>query len=259
MSDIVMPASFPETDFRAYGIAATNSFLPMMSEGNLFDPQERRRHFDWSWQAVRYRYRSCVECNDEFKALLANPSESWQNGWGDEELLYKLERCIYVFFTSALSIFDSFAFGLYFYGNASQPNGFPLISTPRKIDRKRTGATFQAAFPSASLTGLVVSLQSDPTLTTNDARFVAIDTVRNLVGHRISGRRSVRASGTTHEDGTHTSTHEDRWHLPGSSIALTFDEELLQRQLKNITDLLSVLSSAAREFVEQHQPPPAQP
>ncbi len=216
MPDILMPASFPETDFRAYGIAASNSFLPMMSEENLFDPQERRRHFDWSWQAVRYRYRSCAECNEEFKALLANPSQSWQNEWGDEELLYKLERCIYVFFTSALSIFDSFAFGLYFYGNALQSGGFPLICTPRKIDRKKTGAAFQASFPSATITGLILSLQSDPTLSTNDARFVAIDTVRNLVGHRISGRRSVRAWGTTHEDGTHTSTREDRWHLPGS-------------------------------------------
>jgi hypothetical protein len=29
MADIVMPASFLETDFRAYGIAATSSFVPM--------------------------------------------------------------------------------------------------------------------------------------------------------------------------------------------------------------------------------------
>jgi hypothetical protein len=38
-------------------------------------------------------YRICAECNDEFKALRANPGE-------DEELTYKLERCIYVFFMS---------------------------------------------------------------------------------------------------------------------------------------------------------------
>jgi hypothetical protein len=208
MPDLAIPPSFPETDFRAFGIAASNSFLPITSEENLFDPLERRKHFDWSWQAVRYRYRNCAECNDEFKVLLAKPSQSWQNGWGDEELLYKLERCIYVFFTSALSIFDSFAFGLYFYGNAIQPATFPLISTPRKIDRKRTGVAFHGAFPNASITRLVLSLQSDPTLTTNDARFVAIDTVRNLVGHRVSGRRSVREWGTTHEDGTHTSKRE---------------------------------------------------
>src|SRR5581483_8116037 len=110
-------------------------FLPMKSEENLFDPLERRRQFDWSWQAVRYRYRSSIECSEEFKALLANPSQSWQNGWGDEELLYKLERCIYVFFMGALSVFDSFAFSLYFYGNALQPGAFSKITNPRSITR----------------------------------------------------------------------------------------------------------------------------
>jgi len=260
MPDILMPASFPEIDFRAYGIAASNSFLPMMSDENLFDPQEKRRHFDWSWQAVRYRYRSCAECNEEFKTLLANASDMWNAGWGDEELAYKLERCIYQFFTGALSIFDSFAFGLYFYGNALQPTSFPLISTPKKIDRKRVGAAFQATFPRASITGIVLSLQSDPTLTTNDARFVVTDTVRNLVGHRISGRRSVRGAGTTQEDGTHTTDwHEENWHLPGSSIPLNFDEDLLQKQLDNITNLLAELSAAARDFAEQHQPVQVQP
>ena len=116
MADIVMPASFPETDFRAFGLAA--AFFPgVVSDEALFDPEEKRRHFDWSWLAVRYRYRSCAECNGEFKTLLDGASEMWKAGWGDEELLFKLERCIYVFFTSALSVFDSFVFCLY--GRAS--------------------------------------------------------------------------------------------------------------------------------------------
>lgn len=252
MTDIIGPASFPETDFRAFGIAASNSFLPMMSEENLFDPQERRRQFEWSWQAVRYRYRSCVECNDDFKALLANPSQSWQNGWGDEELLYKLERCIYGFFTSGLSVFDSFAFSLYFYGNALQPGAFSKIANPRGITRSATTAAFLATFPLARITTLLQGLPAD-------AGFSTIDTVRNLVGHRLSGRRSVRAWGTTHDDGSHTHTREETWHIPGSVHQLAFDDEMLHRQLDNITGLLTALSSAAREFAEQHQPAPAQP
>ena len=107
--DITMPASFPEDEFRAFGIAASNFFPGLLSDEVLYDLQEKRRHFDLSWQAVRYRYRSCVECSEDFKALLANPSEMWQAGWGDEEMTYKLERCIYIFFMSALSVFDSFA------------------------------------------------------------------------------------------------------------------------------------------------------
>lgn len=249
MPDFATPVNFPETDFRAYGIAATNSFLPMMSEENLFDPQERRRQFEWSWQAVRYRYRSAAECNDEFKSLLANPSQSWQSGWGDEELLYRLERCIYVFFLSALSVFDSFAFSLYFYGNALNPTAFPNVANPRKITRSATTAAFTAAFSQLRITTLLQGLSTD-------ARFSVIDTVRNLVGHRLSGRRSVRGWGETHTDGTYTHTREETWHIPGLTQPLVFDEAMLERQFDDLTVLLSDLSSAAREFAEHHQPAP---
>jgi len=58
--DITMPPAFPETDFRAFGIAATAFFPSVISDEALFDPMEKRRHFDWSWQAVRYRYRGVL-------------------------------------------------------------------------------------------------------------------------------------------------------------------------------------------------------
>lgn len=242
-----MPTSFPDTDFRAYGIAAEGRFAPLMSDDNLYDPLEKRGHFDKSWQAVRYRYRSCAESSDEFKTLLANASEMWNAGWGDEELSYRLERCIYQFFTSALSVFDSFAFGLYFYGNALQPTAFPEVANPRGITRGSASRAFIASFPQATITALLVELSKD-------ARFSTIDAVRNVVGHRLSGRRSVRGASTMQEDGSFTQDwQEDTWHLPGSPIALNFEEDLLQKQLDNVTDLLAELSAAARDFAE-HQP-----
>ena len=112
--NFTIPATFPDSEFRAFGIAASNLFPGLLSDEVLYDPQEKRRHFDLSWQAVRYRYRSCCEWNEEFRTLLDNPSEEWQAGWGDEELTYRLERCIYIFFMGALSVFDSFALCLYF-------------------------------------------------------------------------------------------------------------------------------------------------
>ncbi len=116
-----MPAAFPERDFRAFGIAAAAFFPSADSYEAEIDPQQKRVHFTWSWQAVRYRYRGCFECNEQFKALLDDEASDWWKGGGsDEELTYKLERCIYQFFTSGLSVFDSFAFCLYFYGNASK-------------------------------------------------------------------------------------------------------------------------------------------
>jgi hypothetical protein len=54
----------------------------------------------------------------------------WRAGWGDEELTYKLGRCIYSFFMSALSVFDNFAFCLYFLGHAIKPVEFPEVANP---------------------------------------------------------------------------------------------------------------------------------
>jgi hypothetical protein len=121
-----MPPEFPDRKFRAFLCAADKLSPALISDAALFDLQEKRRHFEWSWQAVRYRYRSCAECRDEFKALLANTSEAWRAGWGDEELTYKLERCIYMFFMSGLSVFDSFAFCLYF-GTRCSRTLFPTL------------------------------------------------------------------------------------------------------------------------------------
>jgi hypothetical protein len=243
LMDIEMPPAFPGTDFRAFLLAASNFFPALMSDEALFDPQEKRRHFEWSWQAVRYRYRSCAQCQDEFKALLANASEAWRAGWGDEELNYKLERCVYMFFMSGVSVFDSFAFSLYFLGHAIQPGAFPEVANPRHITWRVTAKAYSAAFPHAKLTRLLAALP-------DDTGFSTIDAVRNLVGHRISGRRSIAASSTTHADATRTEWREETWALPGAAEKLTFDEELLQRHLDDITRLLTALTSATREFVQ---------
>jgi len=250
--NIAMPPEFPETEFRAFGLAASAFFPALMSDENLFDLQEKRRHFDWSWQAVRYRYRICSECNDEFKALLANPSESWQAGWGDEELTYSLERCIYMFFVSGLSVFDSLGFCLYFLGNAIRPAAFPDVANPRSITRKATNRALSAAFPNAAIAGLLAELPQDP-------GFATIDLVRNLLAHRISGRRSVRASSTRHLDGMHTHWREETWHIPGSNGGLIFNDQLLQQHLNDITRLLTTLALAAREFAESQKPAPTRP
>lgn len=241
------PSNFPTPDFVRFGLAAGLFFPDVISEATLLDPLEKRRHFDWSWQAVRYRYRSCFELNKDFRALLDDEdSDWWKRGGTDEELTYKLERCIYMFFMSAISVFDSFAFCLYFFGHAIHPAAFPKIENPRDLTRKITARAFNASFPQTTITECLSALQNDP-------RFSAIEMIRNLVGHRISGRRSVRASSTLNADGTYTHRLEEAWHLPGAGQQLTFDYDLLQHHLDNITALVSALSSAAREFAEERR------
>jgi hypothetical protein len=72
--DIPMPTDLPTIDFRAFGIAARGFFPKLLSDEDLNDPQEKLRHFQWAWQAVRYRYRLCYDSSEEFSALLINPS-----------------------------------------------------------------------------------------------------------------------------------------------------------------------------------------
>jgi hypothetical protein len=87
----------------------------------------------------------------------------------------------------------------------------------------------------------------------HDEGFSIIDAVRNLVGHRISGRRSIAASSTTNADGTRKEWREDTWALPGAAGKLRFDQGLLQRHLDDITCLLTALASAAGDFVQDHR------
>jgi hypothetical protein len=188
-----------------------------MDEKNLFDPQEKKRHFDWAWQAVRYRYRTCAECAAELRDLITDPNNAaWVAGGHDEELVYKLERCIHHFFTCGLSVFDSFAFGLCFLWHGIRPAEFPNVADPRKITRSVTAKAFGAAFPQAAITALLATLPSDP-------RFTAVDDLRNILSHRVAGRRTVRSSSTRNPDGSFTTKlHEETWHVPGALTPLQF-------------------------------------
>lgn len=233
-----MPASFPGDDFVAFGRAASRFFPELLSLEYHDDRLEKGQHFERAWQAVRYRYRLCVECDGEFRSLLASPSERWQAGWGDEELTYGLERCVYVFFVSALSVFESFGFCLYFLGGALRADKFPHLAKPRNINLAATGKAFASAFPDARITAGLVALPQSPGLT-------KIGTLRNLLAHRLSGRRAVRAwsDGKTHGK-------EEKWHIPGSPEDLEFSDDMLQDHLGEVTKMLAPLTAAAREFAE---------
>jgi len=241
--DISMPSGFPQIEFRAFGLAAHAFFPKILSDDDLNDPLERLRQFDWAWQAVRYRYRLCFECSEEFRLLLSNASESWRSLAGDEDLSYKLERCIYIFFMGGLSIFESLGFALYFLGSTLEPTAFPLIAKPKKITLDATTKAFVAAFPKAVITQRLSELSKKP-------EFARLDGVRNILAHRLSGRRSVRSWSTLHRDGSYESTTEENWYIPGSNEKLTFDGELLQRHLDAITSLLVTFVWASREFAQ---------
>ncbi len=90
------------------------------------------------------------------------------------------------------------------------------------------------------------------------AEFSTINEIRNILAHRLSGMRSLRAYDVKQPDGTWTCTREDVWHIT-DAIELVFDEGLIQRQLDGITDLLTTLVAASLEFVENNKAAKAAP
>jgi hypothetical protein len=201
-------------------------------------------HFNRSWMAVAYRYRTCADHSEEFKTLVRSASDLWKEWGEDEEQNYKLERCLYGFFMNGLSIFESFGFCLYFVGAAQQPRNFPHVTEPKKITLEKTAKAFDAAFPHLSIATRLAALPQEKD-------FKRIDGVRNILAHRLGGRRNVSGSSVIQRDGTSTHTRKEVWHVPGSNDELIFDDQMTQRCLDGITSLLTSLVEASIEFAKK--------
>lgn len=182
--NFIMPPSFPKDTFREFGRRAGEFFPAIQTNEYLDDPLQKRQHFDRALLAVCYRYRACSEYNDAFKALLVNTSELWREWAGDEEQNYKIEQCLYQFFMSGLSVFDSLGFCLYFVGSMICPKHFLNVRDPKCITLKDTCSKFTAAFTNVSITNHLAKLL-------NDTEFSKIKDIRNILAHRLTGRRNI--------------------------------------------------------------------
>jgi hypothetical protein len=238
-----MPSTFPHDTFQEFGRLASKLFPAVLSDENLDDPLQKQQHFERAWLAVRYRYRACYEQNEAFKALLAHTTDLWREWGADEEQNYKLEQCLYQFFMNCLSVFDSLAFCLYFVGAMIDPKHFSHVNKPKNITLKTTINAFMASFPNATITNHLRKLSEDPA-------FRRIDTIRNILAHRLTGRRNVHSTGTTNADGTYTQTREEIWYIPGSSEKLEFSEKLIQRHLEEAARLLTITVLVSLEFLK---------
>jgi len=246
-----MPHAFPQAAFQEFGKVADTLFPATGSDEDLDDPLQRRLHFQGAWLAACYRYRACADQNAVFNAVFdqALSSDLWREWSVGEDHNYELEQCLYGFFMNALSVLESFGFCLYFVGAAIDVQNFPKIHTPRGITLKTTHAAFEAAFPNSLVTANLAAMTKDPA-------FTRIDTIRNLLAHRLTGRRNIRSFGTTHSDGTHTERREELWYIPGLNEEVCCDKQLVQRHLNDVTRLLTALTSASLEFVKSQQKSP---
>lgn len=243
--NFAMSPTFPQSTFQEFGSLAGTFFPPVLSDENFNNPCQKRVHFQRAWLAVRYRHRACSDQNETFKILFTNAmdNELWREWSEGEEHNYELEQSVYTFFMNALSVFESLGFCLYFVGATIAPKNFPNVRNTKLISLKATRTAFNAAFPHATMTAHLMELSKDPD-------FIRIDVIRNILAHRLSGRRNVRSYGATHPDGTYTGTRKELWNIPGLNEELIFNEELLQRHFDDLNRLLTALILASLEFVK---------
>jgi|GEM_PF-626665 len=241
-----MPSTFPEDMFQKFGKLASQLFPAALSNENLYDdPHQKLWHFQKAWLAVLYRYRACSGHNNTFGTLLvkAKTSDVWREWSEGEEHHYLLEQCLYHFFLNALSVIESLVFCLYFVGGMASPEHFRHVRKPKSITLKTTTSAFEAAFPHTSITHLLRELLTDP-------EFTKIEAIRNILAHRVTGRRNIRNYPIRDSSGKHVQTREEVWYIPGSSEELAYNEQLTHHYFEEITRLITRLISASLEYVE---------
>jgi len=246
--NFVMSPTFPQDAFQQFGEIASSFFPGPVSDENLYDPCAKLTHFQGAWLAVRYRYQACWEQNEAFKVLFADAMASdlyreWSVG---EEYNYPLEQSVYTFFTNALSVFESLGFCLYFLGAMIDPKkeNFPDAASPKRITLKATCTAFNAGFSYASISSRLMELLKD-------SGFKRIEDIRNILAHRLVGRRHIRDYGTTRPDGIR---REEFWHIIDLGEDLEFNDELLQRHFNEVNSSLTELIMASLEFVKSLRP-----
>jgi hypothetical protein len=169
-----MPESFPHEEFIEFWKQAGMVHLPYLVDVTgkkvslepklIRDDPRLAGPIESAWNAVRYRYRACAECNEEFKGILGENSTTSRESAIDGvrgESSYRLERCLYNFFVNSISVFDSFGFCLYYVGRERQRDAFRHASQPRKISLRETNSV-QRCVPQSKDQSLSFSIAAFP-------------------------------------------------------------------------------------------------
>ena len=216
----------------------------VLSDDFFADTQEKRQHFTWSWQAAALSLSEVLESTR--KTLLNDPSEEWQSGSGDEELAYRLERCIYVFFMarSQCSTFRTSAYT--FQETALSRAGSTLPTRARSpqehsrgfrhgvsIGRHYRTLGAERAIPGSSLSTYAKSWRT------------------------VSAWAERRLSSTTQKDGTRQNWREE--HRTSQADANTNFDGICSNAIQRPLCSAVFLASAGRTSAESRSRCPGQP
>jgi hypothetical protein len=167
----VIPEDFPLDVYNKILNRVDKKYYPVNTIDSLGE------QFYDAWQAVGYRFFTCVEHDIAFTASIeragSRPAERMEH--------YIQERELYGFFVTGLTIIESFYYGCYIIAAIIDSIGFP-VDRPEKIKVDETADRYLDNFPEESITHQLDNLRKD-------VAYKDWKNTRNILAHRTTPQR----------------------------------------------------------------------
>jgi hypothetical protein len=211
-----MPDDFP--------LALLEDIYARVRDGHEW-PEEPAAEYAVAVNGILYRFRACVEYDDELRASLQEHGSSPLI-----EERYRQERALFGFYSSGLSALECLFYGAWFLGALNDPTAFDADIDRRDVTPKNVVKAFGRAVPGHPFTTALTGVNTSQELKT--WRYV-----RNRLSHAGQPGRHFHAGGPLHE------------------VALWLDEPLDSARTGDarrwLSDALTILLDAERAFVAE--------
>lgn len=171
----LVPSKFPKQNY-----SEINNIANKKCKNNEFLISQ----FRGGWQAVIYRYLTCIESDQNFSKLIIKHS-----GAPTQPFRYFQERELFNFFINGLSIFDCFGYSVYMLCSAINPNNFIVSQNNLSAIRlKKEVKNDLIGYYSTE------NLSTELNNLLNSQNFKDFSDIRNILSHRESPGRTFRVS-----------------------------------------------------------------
>ena len=169
----------PPPDFPATLFEEIESKVKELRRKGLLE-KENWSEFAQGWNGVGYRFLFLCDYDKDFSSVSRQT---------DHTELYKQNKALFSFFSSARSLFENYAYCLYFLGNGLRSSDFP--TDDKSLKRVYFGAVackYSCLFPSEAVTNVLSSIESSD-------YFEAINEIRIEGFHRGNPSRKYYQGG----------------------------------------------------------------
>jgi hypothetical protein len=222
MNGLTMPDDFP-----------TAAFERVWRKVN---PKSATHHalyleFSSAWNALAHRYLAMVDHGNNFTASVLADGTS-----PAPDRRHFQEQCLFDFFSSGFSAFDSFFYSAFAAGSLIDSVAFPLATAAdqRNVSIGHTLKTYQQLFPHTPIGNQIATFASDH-------NYTQWRDIRNILTHRAAPVRIFLES-----PGSKDVTPVDSWKV----FAIPVDEHTIPMRRAHASLLVSGAVDALADFVE---------